>query len=251
MISTGNAAELCGVTRDTVFKWVKKGKIKATRTAGGHFRINLDSIEPYLLKDDEVVINKDNENIITYCWEFHSSEGKIEEGCRQCMVFLAKAEKCYLVAGFGEKDDHPPGIHCKSSCFECEYFNFLDKPEMNVLLVTENSDFSERINSEISKNVTLKFSSCGYETSSVIQDYRPDFIVIDNNLVSSKPDVICSHLIKDPRVHGAQIILAVAENIEQKNLPDGICATILTPFNAEDLEKCMNRLRSNIYGEVN
>ena len=39
LLSTGEVARLCGVTRDAVLKWIKKGKLPATQTPGGHFRI--------------------------------------------------------------------------------------------------------------------------------------------------------------------------------------------------------------------
>ncbi|MBK5294232.1 MAG: helix-turn-helix domain-containing protein [Acidobacteriia bacterium] len=37
--STGEVARLCSVNPDTVLKWIKKGRLAATRTAGGHYRI--------------------------------------------------------------------------------------------------------------------------------------------------------------------------------------------------------------------
>ncbi len=47
-ISTGKAAELLSVTPDAVLKWIKKGKLPARKTAGGHYRISLDSIKDLL-----------------------------------------------------------------------------------------------------------------------------------------------------------------------------------------------------------
>ena len=38
-LSTGEVARLCSVNPDTVLKWIKKGQLAATRTAGGHYRI--------------------------------------------------------------------------------------------------------------------------------------------------------------------------------------------------------------------
>jgi len=166
------------------------------------------------------------------------------------MVFMAKAEKCYLMAGFGDKSDHP-GVHCKSSCFECEFFKFLDKPLMNVLIVSENADMCNQLKSEVSDNIIMKFSSCGYETATIIQTFQPDFIVIDDTLVSSKPDDLCRHLINDPRVHGAQIVLALNKPVKAEDLMDGICATIHTPFSPVELEMCFSKLKLNLYGVDN
>ncbi len=41
LLTTGQAAKLCEVTPDTVLKWIRKGRLRGGRTAGGHFRINL------------------------------------------------------------------------------------------------------------------------------------------------------------------------------------------------------------------
>ena len=43
-ISTGKAAKMLSVTPDAVLKWIKKGKIPARRTPGGHYRIPLDAV---------------------------------------------------------------------------------------------------------------------------------------------------------------------------------------------------------------
>lgn len=38
-LSTGDVARLCHVTQVAVWKWIKKGKLKAYRFPGGHYRI--------------------------------------------------------------------------------------------------------------------------------------------------------------------------------------------------------------------
>jgi excisionase family DNA binding protein len=38
------AAELCGVSRRTVYNWLASGKIQAVRTAGGAVRVFTDSL---------------------------------------------------------------------------------------------------------------------------------------------------------------------------------------------------------------
>ena len=48
LLTTGQAAKLCAVTPDTVLKWIKKGRLEATRTAGGHYRVALPDLEPFM-----------------------------------------------------------------------------------------------------------------------------------------------------------------------------------------------------------
>ena len=252
MISTGQASKLCSVTRDTILKWINKETISAERTAGGHYRVNINTLKPYIVSEKLNVPKKyiSKKTKFSYCWEYYSSDGNMKEDCRECMVFKSKAERCFLMAGLGKKVGHN-GVHCKSSCYNCEYFMYINKPELDVLLITENDKLIARLKSNISKNIVLKFSDCGYETATIIQDFRPDFIVIDESMPKEKSDEICSHLIEDPKIHGAQIILAISDESERKKLQKGVCATIDVPFNAKELEKCFNKLRSNLFGKKN
>lgn len=47
-ISTKQAAELLGVSQRTVQNWVDEGKLKSTRTAGGHRRLNPEDVKNVL-----------------------------------------------------------------------------------------------------------------------------------------------------------------------------------------------------------
>jgi len=41
-ISTGEAAKKLGVSDQTILNWIDAGKLKAERTIGGHYRLNID-----------------------------------------------------------------------------------------------------------------------------------------------------------------------------------------------------------------
>jgi excisionase family DNA binding protein len=249
LISTGQAAKLCSVTPDTILKWIKKSQIVAIQTAGGHYRINRDHLEPFIAEfgKDVSQASPATKSLATYCWEYHSADGQINDNCRQCMVFKSKAEKCYLMAGLGKDGGHS-GIFCKNSCYECDYFHFVNKPKSNVLIITENQVLEQNLQANIKESINLKFSCCGYETSTIIQDFNPDFIILDESLTHSSSDELCKHLIQDPRLHGAQIILAVTDERKERNLQEGICATIKIPFGIPDLEECLLQLQKNFFG---
>jgi excisionase family DNA binding protein len=53
LYSTFQAAKILGVTPDTVLKWIKRGKIAASRTLGGHYRIPKEKIDE-LLSEREI-----------------------------------------------------------------------------------------------------------------------------------------------------------------------------------------------------
>ena len=101
LISTGQAAKLCAVTPDTILKWIKKNRIEAVKTAGGHYRISREVIKPYVVKTQYTGEIKNH--VINYCWEYHSKDDHMNESCRDCIIFVSKAEKCYLMATLGKE----------------------------------------------------------------------------------------------------------------------------------------------------
>ncbi|MCP4725756.1 MAG: excisionase family DNA-binding protein [bacterium] len=254
-LSTGKAAKVCGVTPDTVLKWIKKGKVKALRTAGGHFRIDTESLKPFISKEMKsggmvnASASPDNTDV-SYCWEYHSRNGLLKSGCRDCMVFRAKAEKCYLMAGLGQDSGHL-GICCQDSCHTCEYFRFINKASYNVIVISDNEKLKQMLKSESYNDLSIEFTCCGYETAMIVQDFHPDYIVIDDSMEKFVTEEISEHLVKDQRVHGAQIILAVNEHESQKLQCDGICASIKFPFNVDDLNSCFSELRLKMLGANN
>ncbi len=49
-LSTGEFAALCGVSRVTVWKWIKRGELAAVRDSQGRYAIPRDSLRPFLLR---------------------------------------------------------------------------------------------------------------------------------------------------------------------------------------------------------
>lgn len=58
-ITTSKAARLLGVSQRTVHYWMDRGVIKAWKTAGGHFRIPMSSINQLLAKRQEELLQCD------------------------------------------------------------------------------------------------------------------------------------------------------------------------------------------------
>jgi excisionase family DNA binding protein len=48
LLTTGDVARVCGVTRDGVGHWIRAGKLPAFRTPGGHFRIQKEDLHAFL-----------------------------------------------------------------------------------------------------------------------------------------------------------------------------------------------------------
>lgn len=246
-LSTGQAAKLCSVTRDTVLKWIKVGKVQAVQTAGGHYRIKLESLGPYLSDRETADPSPAEERTVTFCWEYHADQGEIRRDCRKCMVFKSQAQKCYLMAGLGKKGGHS-GAHCKDNCYECEYFRFVKADKINVLLVSQNELLKTTLESGVSERVNLRVVGSEYATAAALHDFRPDFVVIDDSLASGKVEELCAHLLKDPRAGGAQIILGSPRGRGGRTLPVGVCASIHLPFSASEMEGSFDQLRKSLWG---
>jgi excisionase family DNA binding protein len=116
VVSTGKAAELWAVSRDTILKWIKAGKLSAEKTVGGHHRIRVDAS-----KNSSLSCSIRAENDTRYCWSFNAKNGIISADCLDCIVFKVKAKNCYLLASVRKKDGFK-GVYCKRSCDRCEYY---------------------------------------------------------------------------------------------------------------------------------
>jgi excisionase family DNA binding protein len=115
-ISTGKAAKQWAVSRDTILKWIKSGKLSAEKTVGGHHRIRMDAFDTYPTHR-----SPGEEPASEYCWNFYAKNGAISSGCRGCVAFKAKARNCYLLAKYKKKDEFT-GVFCKQSCDSCGYY---------------------------------------------------------------------------------------------------------------------------------
>ncbi|MBW1878690.1 MAG: helix-turn-helix domain-containing protein, partial [Deltaproteobacteria bacterium] len=75
-LSTGQAANLLSVTADTVLKWIKKGKIPATRTAGGPYRVLWSVVQALREGTLEPSVEPENGQPV-FCLEFHATDDGI------------------------------------------------------------------------------------------------------------------------------------------------------------------------------
>jgi excisionase family DNA binding protein len=90
-VTTGEAAELCGVTSDTILKWIKSGKLHAAKTAGGHHRMRRKTLAPYLavIERSDADNGKSQKNSFLICWQYYANKNGIRSKCKKCPVYLA------------------------------------------------------------------------------------------------------------------------------------------------------------------
>jgi excisionase family DNA binding protein len=219
-LTTGQAAKLLLVTRDTVLKWVKQGKLSAIRTEGGHYRISLEHLKSSTMicadtSSPGKVVPERNE-AVPYCWEYFGPKGEVKDSCRSCLVFKVKGTRCYELADFLLKTGFGATC-CPTSCDLCPYFIENAKHSLKVLIFTEEQSFRELMSKQFQfSSVDFRFACWDYECSFIIESFRPQYVIVDGNAGQEKHERLRWHLSNDPRIPGVKVVIAgsLAETAE-------------------------------------
>jgi len=125
-LTTFQAADMLSVSPDAVLKWIKSGKIIAYKTPGGHYRIEKKEIDTIIKKTDAPPLSETGTTTkrFPYCWEYNGQKNCNENDCENCLVYKARALKCYEMSALPPEFGHLKRF-CKSSCFTCEYYNII------------------------------------------------------------------------------------------------------------------------------
>ena len=147
-LSTGQAADLCSVTPDTVLKWIRSGRLPARRTAGGHHRIDQKDLESLItpiseIPSKETEIPEPVRRQFRYCWEYNS-EGQLSDRCRRCPAYLMRAQRCYEVAKLEPSIGHTKTF-CKGDCLDCDYYRQVHLQGTNVMVVTDDGSLIQSL----------------------------------------------------------------------------------------------------------
>ena len=212
LLTTGQAARLCSVTPDTILKWIKRGRLRGVRTAGGHYRIERRELEPLVVcprpaeSPSEQLPECYSHNV--HCWEYLSDRGEIRDECRQCVVYRVRAARCFLMADIEADVGHALKF-CQGSCEDCAYYRRVKGLATNVLVVSCDDAMIDRIESEKDESVTLRFARCAYQASTIVEGFRAELVVVDRELVAGEESRLLQCLSRDPRLPGVRIVLAV------------------------------------------
>lgn len=221
-LTTGQAAKLLMVTRDAVLKWIKQGKLQAVQTAGGHYRIPIDSLQPAALEEKKIKPNGEHPPLddSSYCWEYFASDGKTKSECRSCLVYKVQGAKCYEVGRFLKKIGFGATC-CPTSCQECSFYREIVRLKFRVLVVTENKALKKSLEEQAaSSRLDIQIARWDYDCGFIVGSFRPEYVIVDchNQEDMEKYACLCDHLVNDPRIPGVQLLLAVPE--ERKHAPD-------------------------------
>jgi len=223
LLTTGQAAKLCAVTPDTVLKWIKKGRLAATRTAGGHYRVALPDLEPFLagfgqqgtaMVETNTLVpvasqdgtKEDREEVP--CWEFLSDDGEVREACRQCVVYRVRATRCFLMAGLDSDIGHAHQF-CEGSCEDCVYYRRIQGMSTQVLFISSDEELVNRVDYFDEGTITLRFARNGYEASALIEDFRPEIAIIDLDGLPDQGFGLLDSIAADARIPHIRVILVI------------------------------------------
>jgi excisionase family DNA binding protein len=249
LLTTGKAARLCSVRPDTILKWIKRGRLEAVRTVGGHYRIEPQDIAPLIRKDarPEGVAPPPPEcnPQPMRCWEYLSSHGEIRGECKHCVVYQVRAAWCFQVAGLEQDIGHAKHF-CRTSCQECAYYRRVRGLATNVLVVTADHSLVYRLKGDPQRDLSLRFVSNSYEASAVIQAFRPGFVILDrdNQAIDEVEMVRC--LATDPRLPGVKVMLAVSPTRPGKRVGgqyrDIVAGVLQKPFASRRISEVIDGL---------
>ena len=212
LLTTGQAARLCSVTPDTILKWIKKGRLAAVRTAGGHYRIERRVLDPLVVSaqptDGSSEPLPECYSQTVHCWEYLSDRGEVGDECQECVVYRVRAARCFLMASMDADLGHAMKF-CQGSCDDCAYYRRVKGLATNVLVITADDAWIGRIEGEKDESVTLRFARNAYEASTIVQGFRAELVVVDQELLATGESGLLECLASDPRLAGVKIVLGV------------------------------------------
>ena len=243
-LTTGEAARLCSVKPDTVLKWIKKGRLRASRTAGGHYRVEESDLATLLAPDNTCDRTWEDRVVLCSrpmrCWDY-MTHGPGHE-CKDCVVYQVRATLCFRLANVVRGAGHAK-MFCTGVCQECPYYRRVHRLPTNVLVITCDETLIQSLAKRESESVAFRFARRGYDASAIVQVFRPAFVIFDQAILQNLGDDLLQALAADPRTAGARILVAVRKGAVRYRIPSGsVFATVEEPFNADEIVAIVDRI---------
>jgi excisionase family DNA binding protein len=248
LLTTGEVAKLCGVTPDAVLKWIKKGKLPATRTAGGHYRVSRAACAALGLGKSNgdqsgaaLGSRLDTDKHVPRCWEYFGQPGCPPDNCLHCLVYQARVQHCYKLAELGEQAGHRCEF-CRMDCLDCPFYRACQGLATTILVITRDEALTRRLEMRIdAKKVSLHFARTGYDASTLIGTLRPAVVVLDSELPEVREGSLAESISRDARIPGVKVFLAQRQ-VDDEAVGRLALATIAAPFTAERIEQLAERV---------
>jgi excisionase family DNA binding protein len=239
-LSTGEAAARLSVQPDTVLKWIRRGRLKAWRTEGGHNRIDPADLENLLGGSDGEPRPEPSRPL--RCFEYFSENGVLREACSQCIVYHSRASRCFEAQRW--LCEKGAGRTCPGSCDSCSFFRRVHRLAERVLVVSADTELRERLESRVCDNLILRFASGAYKASIVVGAFLPGVVVVDQDLPAEEWKELIRALEDDERIPWVRIVVAVNHSAAVDQFPhkQPVSEWLVKPFNLEDLVRAVGSL---------
>ncbi len=247
MLTTGQAARLCSVTPDTIRKWIREGHLHASRTRGGHFRIDSAQLPvvrpPATAEPSPRAGTPGPEPKLLRCWEYMACGGETPEDCLHCYAYRTRAAWCFEVRKLG-CDVRQMSVYCRTTCQDCLYYHRVTCEATDVLVVTTDMDLVEALKVDTGR-LRFQIARNGYEASGLIASCRPAFAVVDIDVLRKSDRGLLDLLRMDPRACGLRIILAqpARKSAAHWAAQPGIVAVLQKPFGPNELMRIVEQFR--------
>jgi excisionase family DNA binding protein len=243
LLTTGKAARLCSVKPDTVLKWIKKGVLHATRTVGGHYRVDEQDLLRVLSQDDGSESRTEETALCSRpmrCWEYMSNSPGAQ--CQACVVHKTHATWCFRMVGVVKGNGHAKQF-CSGLCAECPYYRRVHSLPTNVLVISQDESLIRDLAKRENEAVAFRYARRGYDASAIITVFRPAFVVFDQAILENLGIALLDALATDPRTLGARILVAIRKGSMGFRFHNrAVYATIEEPFNADEIVALVNRI---------
>ncbi len=244
LLTTGKAARLCSVKPDTVLKWIKKGRLRAVRTAGGHYRVQEHDVVS-LVEQDHARDRQWEERAALCsrpmrCWEYMNHGPGTE--CQDCVVYHVRATWCFRMVNAVRGNGHGKRF-CTGICQECPYYRRVHGLPANVLVITRDEGLIQDLARHQNGAIDFRFARRGYDASAIVAAFRPAFVIFDQAVLEDLGVALLDALASDPRTAGARIIVALRKGGIGFRIHSGaVYATVEEPFSGDEIAAIINRI---------
>ena len=240
-MSTGQAAEVCHVERDTVLKWIKCGKLPAERTAGGHYRIAWPELNRFLASRRRPGQSNQRPGPMAgrlRCWEYLATDGRIHQECRHCAVYRVQAARCFELLRLGCELGHRH-LFCHGSCEDCAYYRRLTGLPTRVLVLTRRESLMQKLWHGEADDLEFRFARNAYEAARQVGEFRPAFVVVESANGGEALEELLDCLAADTRSPGMRIILATGRQRTPEQRRRLVAGFVPEDFEAADIRKAV------------
>ena len=240
-LSTGEVAARLSVQPDTVLKWIRRGRLKARKTEGGHNRIDPAELERFLAPTPPSLPGPEPPRPLR-CFEYFGENGALRDSCPLCVVYQSRAPRCFEAQRWlSEK-----GLErtCPGLCESCSFFRRAHRLAERVLVVSADTNLRESLENRVCDDLILRFASGAYKASTIVGAFLPGVVVVDQDLPAEEWKELIGALEDDERIPWVRVVVAVnhAGSVDQFPHKQPVSEWLVKPFTLEDLVRTLASL---------